>query len=95
MRKTFEKQTKIIEDQGEKQVDALKNLKSNTQEFTSKNIIQEDILSNEAKNGLNKIKEMENYRKLMVYKASEYTYSFENVLIIKLLAKKFKMVKLN
>ena len=57
--KSFEKQTKTIEDQGQKQIDDLKNLKSNTQELTIKNIIPEDILNDEAKNQLNKIKEIE------------------------------------
>ena len=57
--KSFEKQTKTIEDQGQKQIDALKNLKSNTQELTIKNIIPEDVLNDEAKNELSKIKEIE------------------------------------
>ena len=40
--KAFEKETKTIEHRGQKQTDALRNLKSNTQEFTIKNIIPED-----------------------------------------------------
>ena len=47
--KAFEKQAKTIEDQGKKQVDALKNLKPNTQELTIKIMIPEDILNDEAK----------------------------------------------
>ena len=57
--KAFEKQTKTIEDQGKKKVDALKNLKPNTQELVIKNLIPEDILNEKAKNELNKIKEIE------------------------------------
>ena len=78
--KEFEKQAKTIEDQGQKQVDALESLKPNSQELTIKNIISEHILSDEAKNELNKIKEIENTvdRENLVYRASEYTYSFRN-----------------
>ena len=58
MGKAFEKQTKAIEDQGKKQVDALKNLKPRTQELTIKNMILEDILNEEVKNELNQVKEI-------------------------------------
>ena len=61
MGKAFQKQTnfKITEDQGKKQVDALEALKPNTQELAIKNMIPEDILNDEAKNELNKIKKVE------------------------------------
>ena len=59
MGKAFEKQTKITEDQEKKQVDALEALKPNTQELAIKNMIPEDILNDEAKNELNKIKKVE------------------------------------
>ena len=58
MGKAFEKQKKAIEDQGKKQVDALKNLKPRTQELTIKNMIPEDILNEEVKNELNQVKEI-------------------------------------
>ena len=58
MGKAFEKQAKAIEDQGKKQVDALKNLKPRTQELTIKNMIPEDILNEEVKNELNQVKEI-------------------------------------
>ena len=58
MGKAFEKQTKAIEDQGKKQVDALKNLKPRTQELTIRNMIPEDILNEEVKNELNQVKEI-------------------------------------
>ena len=54
--KSFWKQTKINEDLGKKQIDALKNLKTNTQEVTIKYMIQEVVLNDEDKNELNKIK---------------------------------------
>ena len=57
--KAFEKQTKTTENQGKKHVDALKNLKPYTQELTNKKMIPEDILNEEAKNELNKIKGIE------------------------------------
>ena len=57
--KAFEKQTKTIEEQGEKQVEALEVLKPNTQKLTIKDAIQENTLTEEAKNELSKIKEIE------------------------------------
>ena len=54
MGKTFEKQTKIIEAQGKKQVVTSEALKSNTEELTIKNTIREDTLNDEAKNEFNK-----------------------------------------
>ena len=80
MGKAFQKQTnfKITEDHGKKQVDALEALKPNTQELAIKNMIPEDILNDEAKNELNKIKEIEKTidREKLIYRESEYTYSF-------------------
>ena len=80
MGKAFQKQTnfKITEDQGKKQVDALEALKPNTQELAIKNMIPEDILNDEAKNELNKTKEIEKTvdREKLIYRESEYTYSF-------------------
>ena len=83
--KAFEKQTKTIEDQDKKQVDALKISKPNTQELTIKSMIPEDILSEEAKNEFNKIKEIEKTvdRQNLVNRASEYKYSFKNFKRIK------------
>ena len=57
--KAFEKQIKTIEDQGEKQIDALKDLKSNNH-LKIKDVISNDVLNNgEAKKELDKIKEIE------------------------------------
>ena len=54
--KAFEKQIKTIEDQGEKQVDALNTLKSNNQ-VTIEDVIPKRALNNdEAKKSLKKIK---------------------------------------
>ena len=85
MGKAFEKQTKAIEDQAKKQVDALKDLKPNIQESTIKVIIPEDVLNDEAKNELNKIKETEKTveKENFIYRASKYTYSFKTHQIIK------------
>ena len=79
MGKTFEKQTKIIEDQGQKQVATLNTLKSNNQ-LKIEDAIPKDSLSNdEAKKELDKIKEIEKNvdRWKLVYERSEYTYSFK------------------
>ena len=75
--KAFEKQIKNIEDQGEKQIKAIQN---NTREVTIKNIITENILNDEAKKEIDKITEIGKTvdREKLVYKASEYTYSFQN-----------------
>ena len=59
MRKAFEKQIKIIEDQGQIQVDVLNTLKSNNQ-LTIEDVIPNDTLNNdEVKKELDKIKEIE------------------------------------
>ena len=80
--KAFEKQTKTIKDQGEKQIKATQDNKkqlTNTEEVTIKNIIPENIL-NEALKEIDKISEIEKTvdREKLVYRASEYTYSFQN-----------------
>ena len=62
MGKAFEKQTKTIKDQGEKQIKAIQNNKkqlTNTQELTIKNIIPENILNDEAKKEMDKISRIE------------------------------------
>ena len=86
--KAFEKQTKTIEEQGQKQRKAIQDNKkqlANTQEITIKNIIPENIMNNEAKKEMGKIVEIEKTvdREKLIYKASEYTYSFQNFQTIK------------
>ena len=57
--KAFEKQTKAIEDQGQKEVEALITLKSNNQ-LTIEDVIPKNALNNdETKKELDKIKEIE------------------------------------
>ena len=57
--KAFEKQIKTIEDQGQKQVDALNTLQSNNQ-LTIEDVIPKNALDNdEAEKDLDKIKEIE------------------------------------
>ena len=57
--KAFEKQTKTIEDQEQKQVEALNSLKFNNQ-LTIEDVIPKNVLNNdEAKKELDKIKEIE------------------------------------
>ena len=59
MGKTFEKQTKIIEDQGQKQVATLNTLKSNNQLKIEDAIPKDSLNNDEAKKELDKIKELE------------------------------------
>ena len=90
--KAFEKQIKAIEKQGKKQVEALEFLKLNTQKLKIKDVIPE-----EAKNELNKIKEIEETvdRENLVYRTNKYTYRFKDFRIINTLVETFIMVKLN
>ena len=57
--KAFEEQIKTIEEQGKKQGEAFEVLKPDAQKLTIKDAIPENALSEEAKNELNKIKEIE------------------------------------
>ena len=82
--KTFDKQLKTIEYQGQKQVEALNTLNSNNQ-LTIEDVIPRNSLNNdEAKKELDKIKEIEKNvdREKLVYETSKYTYSFKNFQII-------------
>ena len=79
MGKAFEKQIKAIKDQGEKQVEALNNLKSNNEKLEIENIIPKSAFaSDEAKEEIEKIVKIEKTidREKLVYNASEYTYDF-------------------
>ena len=81
----FEKQIKTIEDQGEKQVDALNTLKSNNQ-LTTEDVIPKNALNNdEAKKEPDKIKEIEKNvdREKLIYETNDYIYSFRNFKRIK------------
>ena len=78
--KAFEKQIKTIEDQGKKQIEALKTFKSNKQ-LTIEDVIPNDVMNNdEAKKELDKIKEIEKSVAIekLIYETNEYTYSFKN-----------------
>ena len=76
----MKKKKKSIEDQGEKQVDALNALKFNSQ-FTIEDVIPENALINdETKKEFDKIKEIEKNidRDKLIYETNEYTYSFKS-----------------
>ena len=86
MGKVFEKQIKTIEDEGQKQVEALNTLKSNNQ-LTIEDVIPKNALNNdEAKKELDKIKEIEkkvdreiNLRNKWIYNIVYINeYSFKN-----------------
>ena len=69
-----------IEDQGKKQVQALEVLKTIAQKLTIKYAIPENTLNEEAKNELNKIKEIEKMAngEHLYYKPNKYAYNFQN-----------------
>ena len=72
--KAFEKQIETIEDHGKKQVEALEVLEHNIQKLTIKDAIPENRLSEEAKNELSKMKEVEKTvdREKLVYETNKY-----------------------
>ena len=79
MGKAFEKQTKTIEDQGEKQVNALKSLESSDKQLPSiKCFISKERLNPEIIDEIERIEEEERKaaRSKMVYKGSNETYDF-------------------
>ena len=77
--KAFQKQTKTIEDQGKKQVDALESLKPSNKELPPiKDFIPEENLNPEIINEIKRIEEEEKKvnRNKMVFKATNKTYDF-------------------
>ena len=78
LEKAFEKQTKAIEDQGKKQVDALKDLKPKEKTKSIEGIFPEGYESVEIKNELNKIKEFEKNvkRNNIIYYSSKEPFDF-------------------
>ena len=76
--KAFEKQVKTIEDHGQKQVEALKTLKSDDKKLAIDDVIPDSTLNNEeVKKDLEKIKELQKNvdREKFIYKENEYTCS--------------------
>ena len=76
----------MIEDQGKKQVKALKTFKPANEKLTIEDAIpKNEIKTDEANKELDKTKEIEKTvdREKLVYKANEYAYSFENFQTIK------------
>ena len=77
--KAFEKQTKTIEDHGEKQVNALKSLESADKQLPSKkDFISKERLNPEIINEIERIEKKERKvdRSKLVYKESNETYDF-------------------
>ena len=94
--KAFKKQTKIIEDSGQKQVEALNTLKSNKQLTIEDMIPKKALNSDETKKELDKILKIEKNvdREKLVYETNQYTYSFKNFQTIKTFAEIFMKLKL-
>ena len=80
--KIFEKQTKTIEDQGEKQIKAIN-------ESSIKKYIPENILNDEAKKELDKISEIKKDvdREKLVYKTNIHTCDFQTFQTIRTFAR--------
>ena len=80
--KAFEKQTKTIEDQEEKQIKAIN-------ESSFKKYIPENILNDEAKKELDKISEIKKDvdREKLVYKTNIHTYDFQTIQTIRTFAR--------
>ena len=77
--KAFENQTKTIEDQGKKQVEALNTFQSDNKKLTTEDLIPKSALINdESKKEIEKIVKIEKTidREKLVYKASGNTYDF-------------------
>ena len=77
--KSFEKQTKTNEDQGENQVKALEDLKLKEQVKSIEGIFPEGYKNIEIKNEINKIKEYEKTisRDNMIYRSSKERFKFK------------------
>ena len=79
LEKAFQKQTKTMKDQGEKQVNALKSLESSDKQLPSiKDFISKERLKPEIVDGIEKIEgeERKADRRKMVYEGSNKTYDF-------------------
>ena len=95
MGKDFEKQTKTIEDQGEKQVSALKSLEYSHKQLASiKDSISKERLNPETANEIEKIEEEERTadRSKMVYKASNEMYDFRKFKTIYVFVMKLEII---
>ena len=76
MGKAFEKQINTIKDQGEKQIETLRSIKK----LSVKDVIPNSpFATDEAKEELNKIKEIEKNvdREKLFYKSNKNTYNFK------------------
>ena len=91
--KAFEKQTKTIENQGKKQVDALTALKTSNKKLPSvKDFIPIENLNPEIIYEIKRIEEIEKYvdRDKMVYKSANKTYDFRNFKTIRTFGNKIR-----
>ena len=91
--KAFQNQTKTIEDQGKKQVDALTALKTSNKKLPSiKDFIPIENLNPEVINEIKRIEEIEKHvdRDKMVYKSANKTYDFRNFKTIRTFGNKIR-----
>ena len=93
MGKAFEKQTKTIEDQEEKQVNALKSLESSDKQLPSiKYSLSKERLNPEIVDETERIEEEERKDDIIkiVYKGSNETYDFRKFKAIRLFGNKIR-----
>ena len=88
--KDLKKQIKAIENQGRKQVEALKFIKPDTQQLTVKQLTNpEEQLNKEAKNEIEEIQKMKKIlkREDLLYQRDKYVYNFQQFETIRSFAK--------
>ena len=95
--KAFEKQIKIIEDQGQKQFEALKSLKSDNKKLTIEEVISESaLIMKKLKKTLIKVKKQKKLQteKKLIYKGNEKFYCVKNFQTIKTFGRDIYEVKI-
>ena len=97
--KAFEKQLKTVEDQGIKQVEALKALKpeENIELELTEGPFPKNIWNNKIKNDINDIKKWEekNKWKDLIYRAGKYKYDFQQFETIRSFSDSIYIGKIN
>ena len=93
--KLLKNKKKAIEDQGEKQVDALKSLEFSYQQLLSiKDFISKERLNSEIGNEIERIEKEERKADGSIYKASNETYDFRKFKTIRVLVMKLEIILL-
>ena len=93
--KLLKNKKEAIEDQGEKQVDALKSLEFSYKQLLSiKDFISKESLNSEISNEIERIEKEERKADGSIYKASNETYDFRKFKTIRVLVMKLEIILL-